>query len=152
VIARELPDDIRLLLARSVRQAEVLQELTMYLMAFILVVAVLLALAMGVTLSRAILGRKDAISRIAGNIMTGDLSKRIELGDGNNDFNALAQRLNVMLERVQQIITGIHDVTDNVVHDLRSPLSRLCDRPEITLLERRSESDYRLGRRLKCPP
>jgi signal transduction histidine kinase len=143
VIARELPDGSRLLLARSVRQAEDLQELTLYLMAFILVVAVLLALAMGVTLGRAILGRMDAISRTAGNIMTGDLSQRIEAGDSNDEFDALAQRLNAMLDRVQQLITGLREVTDNVAHDLRSPLSRLRNRLEVTLLERRSESEYR---------
>jgi signal transduction histidine kinase len=143
VIARELPGGSRLLLARSIRQAEDLQEVTLYLMALILSVSVLLALAMGVTLGRAILGRMDSISRSAGNIMTGDLSQRIQVDDIDDEFNALAKRLNTMLDRVQQLITGIHEVTDNVAHDLRNPLSRLLNRLEVTLLEHRSESEYR---------
>jgi signal transduction histidine kinase len=143
VIARELPDGSRLMLARSVRQAEDLQESTLYLMTFILVIAVLLALAMGVTLGRTILGRMDTISRAAGEIMAGDLSRRVPASDSNDEFDALADRLNSMLDRIQQLIKGIREVTDNVAHDLRSPLSRLRNRLEVTLLEGRSNDEYR---------
>jgi signal transduction histidine kinase len=143
VIVRELPDGSRLLLARSVRKAEDLQEFTLYLMVFILAMSVLLALAMGVTLGRTILGRMDAISRTAGDIMAGDLSQRIQVGSSDDEFKALATRLNAMLNRVEQLITGMREVTDNVAHDLRSPLSRLRNRLEVTLLEQRSESEYR---------
>jgi signal transduction histidine kinase len=143
VIARRLPDGSRLLLARSVRQAEDLQERTLYLMGFILIAAVLLALAMGVTLGRAILRRMDRISSTAGDIMAGNLSQRIQMIDSDDEFKALAERLNAMLDRVQQLITGFREVTDNVAHDLRSPLSRLRNRLEVTLLEKRSEPEYR---------
>jgi signal transduction histidine kinase len=143
VIARELPDGSRLLLSRSVQQAEDLQESTLYLMAIILAVAVLLALTMGVTLGRAILGRMDTISRAAGEIMAGDLSRRVPASGSNDEFDTLAGRLNSMLDRIQQLIKGIREVTDNVAHDLRSPLSRLRNRLEITLLEGRSEDEYR---------
>ena len=143
VIARELPDGSRLLLSRSVRQAEDLQESMLYLMAVILAVAVLLALTMGVTLGRTILGRMDTISRAAGEIMAGDLSRRVPASGGNDEFDSLAGRLNSMLDRIQQLIKGIREVTDNVAHDLRSPLSRLRNHLEITLLEGRSEDEYR---------
>jgi signal transduction histidine kinase len=143
VIARELPDGSRLLLARNIRHVEELQDITLYLMPVILIVAALLALAMGVTLGRTILGRMDTISRTASDIMAGDLSQRIRVCESDDEFNALAKRLNAMLDRVQQLITGMRDVTDNVAHDLRNPLSRLRTRLEVTLLERRSESEYR---------
>jgi signal transduction histidine kinase len=143
VIVRELPDGSRLLLARSVRKAEDLQEFTLYLMVFILAMSVLLALAMGVTLGRTILGRMDAISRTAGDIMAGDLSQRIQVGSSDDEFKALATRLNAMLNPVEQLITGMREVTDNVAHDLRSPLSRLRNRLDVTLLERRSDAEYR---------
>lgn len=143
VIARELPDGSHLLLSRSVRQAEDLQESTLYLMTFILVMAVLLALAMGVTLGRTILGRMDTISRAAGEIMAGDLSRRVPASGSNDEFDALAERLNSMLDRIQQLIKGIREVTDDVAHDLRSPLSRLRNRLEVTLLEGRSKDEYR---------
>ena len=96
---------------------------------FILAAAVLLALAMGATLGRAILGRMDTISRAAGEIMAGDLSRRVPASGRNDEFDALADRLNSMLDRIQQLIKGIREVTDNVAHDMRSPLSRLRNRP-----------------------
>jgi signal transduction histidine kinase len=142
VIARKLPDGSRLLLARSVNQAEDLQELSMYLMGIILVATVLLALAMGVTLGRAMLRHVDRISSTAGDIMAGDLSQRIQIIENDDEFKALTERLNSMLDRVQQLITGFRDVTDNVAHDLRSPLSRLRNRLEVTLLEKRTEQEY----------
>jgi len=100
-------------------------------------------LAMGATLGRAILGRMDTISRTAGEIMAGDLSRRVPASGRNDEFDALANRLNSMLDRIQQLIKGIREVTDNVAHDLRSPLSRLRNRLEVTLLESRSEDEYR---------
>ena len=142
VIAREFPDGSRLLLARNIQQDSMLHEITEYLVA-VLSVAVLLALAMGVTLGHAILGRMDTISRTAGEIMAGDLAQRVPLSGRNDEFDTLAGRLNSMLDRIQQLIKGIREVTDNVAHDLRSPLSRLRSRLEVTLLEERSAEEYR---------
>jgi signal transduction histidine kinase len=143
VIARELPDGSRLLLARNVRHVEELEDITLYLMPIILAFAALLALAMGVTLSRTILRRVDAISRTAGEIMAGKLSRRIQVSDRDDEFSTLGRRLNAMLDRVQQLVTGMREVTDHVAHDLRSPLSRARNRLEVTLLEPRSETEYR---------
>jgi signal transduction histidine kinase len=142
VIAREFPGGSRLLLARNIRQDTLLHEITEYLVAG-LGVAVLFSLAMGVTMGHAILGRMDTIGRTAGEIMAGDLSQRVPLGDRNDEFDALAGRLNSMLDRIQQLIKGIREVTDNVAHDLRSPLSRLRNHLEVTLLEERSAAEYR---------
>lgn len=142
VIATELPDGSRLLLARKIQQAEELHEVTEYL-TDALAVAVLLALALGVTLGHSILGRINTISRTAGEIMAGDLSQRMPVSNRNDEFDALAARLNIMLDRIQQLIRGVREVTDHVAHDLRSPLTRLRNRLEITLLESRSEQEYR---------
>jgi HAMP domain-containing protein len=67
-------------------------------------VAVLLALAMGATLGHTILGRMDTISRAAGEIMAGDLSRRVPVSGRDDEFDALAGRLNAMLDRIQQLI------------------------------------------------
>jgi signal transduction histidine kinase len=142
VIAQGFPDGTRLLLAAGVEQAEALQEITEFLIE-VLGVSVVLALIMSVILGHTVLARMDAISRTAGDIMAGDLSQRVPVSGHNDEFDALAKRLNTMLDRIQQLIKGIREVTDNVAHDLRSPLSRLRNRLEVTLLEPRSEVEYR---------
>ena len=142
VVAREFPDGSRVLLAAGVEQAEALHEITEFLIE-VLGASVVLALIMSVILGRTILARMDAISRTAGDIMAGDLSQRVPVSDHDDEFDALAKRLNTMLDRIQQLIKGIREVTDNVAHDLRSPLSRLRNRLEVTLLEPRSEPEYR---------
>lgn len=141
-VAARLPDGRRLLLAQDVGQAELLQTVTDHLSDG-LVVAVLLALAMGVTLSLAIRRRIDTINRAAAEIMAGALSRRVPLSSRNDEFDAMASNINAMLDRIQQLIRGIREVTDNIAHDLRSPLTRLRSRMEVTLLESRSESEYR---------
>lgn len=142
VVAANLPDGSRLLVARGVEQAQDLRDFTEFLVEG-LSMAVLLALVISVTLGRTILSRMDAIGRTAGEIMAGDLSQRVPVSRRRDEFDALAGRLNAMLDRVQQLIKGMHEVTDNVAHDLRSPLTRLRNRLEITLLEPRSEAAYR---------
>jgi signal transduction histidine kinase len=142
VIATRLPDGSRLLLARAVEQQEGLHELAEYLLEA-LPVALLLALALGVTMARAMLRRVDLIGATAEEIMRGDLARRVPVSARADEFDALAGRLNAMLDRIQSLIKGIRTVTDNIAHDLRSPLSRLRSRLELTLLEARGEAQYR---------
>jgi signal transduction histidine kinase len=142
VVAQVLPDGSRVMLAGRVAQIEGLRDLSEYLRDA-LSTAVLLSLLLGITLSRAILRRMDTISRTASEIMAGDLSQRVPVGTRNDEFDALARRLNAMLERIQQLFRGIREVSDNVAHDLRSPLTRLRNRFEVALLEPRSADEYR---------
>ena len=141
-IAREFTDGNRLLLVRGVEQDNILREVSEYLLESLGAV-VFFALLMGITLGRAILRRMDTIGRTASEIVAGDLSQRIPLSGRNDEFDALAQRLNNMLERIEEVLAGMREVTDNVAHDLRSPITRIRNRMEVTLLERRDEAEYR---------
>lgn len=141
-VAREFLDGSRLLLARDVEQDNVLRAISEYLMESLGAI-VIFALLMGVTLGRAILRRVDTISRTAGEIMTGNLSQRIPLSGRNDEFDTLAQRLNNMLDRIEEVLAGMREVTDNVAHDLRSPITRIRNRMEVTLLEQRDTAEYR---------
>ncbi len=142
VVAWKFADGSRLLLSHREPEAEELQQLTEY-MTEVFAVALILALVMSVSLGHTILARMDTIGRGAADIAAGDLSRRIPLGRRNDEFDALATRLNAMLDRIQQLVTGLREVTDNVAHDLRSPLTRLRNRLEVTLLEPRAPEEYR---------
>lgn len=141
VAVTRFADGSQLLLARNVEQAETLQEFSEFLieaMGLAMAFAVLIAVVLG----RQILKRMDIISATASDIMAGDLSQRIPLGNKHDEFDTLANRLNAMLDRIQQLIKGLREVTDNIAHDLRSPLTRLRNQMEVTLLEPRSEGEY----------
>lgn len=143
MIAEHLPDGARLLLAQGLEQAEELQEIMLSTIITILLVSVGLALAMGWFIGRTLLARIDKINATALAITSGDLSRRVPLGDRHDEFDELAAHLNTMLLRIEQLLNGMRQVTDNVAHDLRKPLSRLRNRLEITLLEQREPAEYR---------
>ncbi len=142
MIAEKLPDGSRLLLAQSLQQAEELLEIILYTILLILLVSVLLALTMGWFMGRALVMRIELINNTAKAITCGDFSQRVPVTARNDEFDQLAKHLNTMLQRVEQLLTGLRQVTDNVAHDLRQPLSRLRNRLEITLLEARDTSEY----------
>lgn len=139
-------DGSQLWLAWGVEQLEELHELTEYLIE-VLSVAILLSLLMSIALGRNILRRVEAISDGAGEIMAGDLASRMPVSKRNDEFDALAARLNEMLDRIQRLIRGLSEVTDNIAHDLRSPLTRIRNRLDVTLLEQRSDEEYRCAMR-----
>jgi signal transduction histidine kinase len=96
----------------------------------------------GVLLSRAFLHRVDAISRTAEAIIGGDLSHRIPLRGTGDDLDRLAGTLNLMLDRISVLMESLRQVSSDVAHDLRTPLTRLFQRLEATRLHARSIADY----------
>lgn len=143
VIGAELADGSILIVTRSVAEAEALNMYSFYALSALLAVIVLLALTMGVLTGNSILKRIDDITHVASDIMHGNLHRRMAVSKRGDEFDALSERLNAMLERIEQLLKGMREVTDNVAHDLRSPLTRLRNRLEVTLLEPRDESEYR---------
>lgn len=143
VIGTVLPNGSRVVVARSVQNAEALQMYSLYALLALLGVIVFLALTMGLLIGSSMLKRIDAISDTARHIMAGKLHQRIPVGARGDEFDKLSQRLNQMLDRIQQLLKGLREITDNVAHDLRSPLTRLRNRLEVTLLQRRDETEYR---------
>jgi signal transduction histidine kinase len=90
-----------------------------------------------------VLRRIDAIGTTARTIMAGNLSERIPVTARNDEFDALATRLNLMLDRIEQLLQGLKEVTDNVAHDLRTPLTRLRNKVEAALRDGVNEQSRR---------
>ena len=76
-------------------------------------------------------------------MLEGNLSGRIAVGDGGDEYDQIAQNINAMLDRIQRLIATIRGVTENIAHDLRTPLNRLRGRLEVALMSPRSEEEYR---------
>lgn len=143
VLITALPGGYRLLVGRDLGDERRLLEHTLGVVLGVIAVTFLLAILASAWLGALTLRRIDAISRTAGEIIAGDLSRRIPIGARDDEFDALGRRLNAMLERIESLMAAMRQVTDNVAHDLRSPLSRLRNRLEVTLLEARREPEYR---------
>jgi signal transduction histidine kinase len=143
VLARRLPDGHRLLVAHGLDQAEDLLDFTQGTMVVILAVSLALALGLGLLQGRALLARIDALIGTARGIGTGRLNRRIPLSGQDDEFDELAEQLNAMLDRIQALVVGMRQVTDNVAHDLRRPLSRVRNLLDVTAIKARDPSEYR---------
>jgi len=84
----------------------------------------------GVFSARYVLKRVDTVSDTARKIMSGSMSERIPVTKRNDEFDGLATNLNEMLERIELLMQGLKEVTDNVAHDLKTPLTRLRNKVE----------------------
>ncbi len=91
-------------------------------------------LAGGIT-ARRVLRRIDTIRDTSTKIMSGNLSERVPVTRRNDEFDGLATNLNAMLDRIEQLLQGLKEVTDNVAHDLKTPLTRLRNQAEAALRE-----------------
>jgi hypothetical protein len=76
-------------------------------------------------------------------IMAGDLSERLPVGRSGDELDRLAENLNAMLERIEALMVGLKEVSDNIAHDLKTPLTRLRNRAEEALAKAGNESEYR---------
>ena len=104
---------------------------------------VVLGLIGGIVLSRRALARIETINRTSDRIMAGEFGRRVPLKGSGDEFDRLAQNLNAMLDQIERLMAGMRQVTDNIAHDLRSPLGRLRSRIEVALLEPPSTERYR---------
>jgi len=93
----------------------------------------------GLVAGHSLLARIEAMRATALSIMSGDLSRRVPMNGSADEFDRLAGSLNAMLERIEQLMTGMREVSDNIAHDLRTPLSRLRTRLETALREAKGE-------------
>jgi hypothetical protein len=125
-----LTGGFQLLVARDIAERYETEKLFSTTLPYTLLLMVLLGLVGGIVISRNFLARLDLINRTSREIMAGDLSRRLPLGHGGDEFDTLARNLNRMLERTERLMRGMREVTDSIAHDLRTPLNRLRNRLE----------------------
>ncbi|MGQ0742572.1 MAG: ATP-binding protein [Alphaproteobacteria bacterium] len=125
-----LPQGFILLVARDVHERYRIESLFTTLLPWSVALMIVLGLAGGLLVSRRFLARLDAINRTSREIIGGDLSKRVPVSRAGDEFDDLAGHLNRMLDRIERLLRGMREVSDNVAHDLRSPLNRLRVRLE----------------------
>jgi signal transduction histidine kinase len=88
----------------------------------------LLGLAGGLLLGRSVARRAAAMEAALAAVQGGDLDRRLAVRPGGDEFDRLARRINATLDRLQALMAALREVTDDIAHDLRTPLTRLRQR------------------------
>jgi signal transduction histidine kinase len=127
---RLFPDGARLIVGRDAEEVEDLEESFFATAPWVIGLTLVLGAAGGFFMSRSIGRRIDAISATARQVMEGDLAGRVSVRGSGDDFDRLAQTLNLMLERNEALLESVRRVSDHVAHELRTPLARLLGRLE----------------------
>jgi signal transduction histidine kinase len=137
-----LPGGFHLLVGRNLRDADAFRRRISITLGWAALLTLALGVAGGLFMTRNMLARVEAVNRTSERIIRGDLSQRVPLTGSGDEFDQLAANLNNMLDRIERLMLGMRQVTDNIAHDLRTPLARLRARLEVTLLERPDVNRY----------
>ena len=98
-----------------------------------LAIVVAASLGVGLLLNSLVIRRAEAVAGVAERIAAGDLGARAEVSARGDSFDRIGASLNRMLDRIEELLTGMRTVTDSLAHDLRTPLTRLRGAAEAAL-------------------
>jgi heavy metal sensor kinase len=103
---------------------------------------ILLAAGVGWFMARRAVSGIEAVTRTAQKISSGSLQERVPVKPGGDEIDQLATTFNQMVDRIQTLVTEIKEMSDNIAHDLRSPVTRIRGTAEVTLTTGKSLDDY----------
>jgi len=138
-----LPGGFRMLVGRDLGEREQFRKIIARALTWALALMIGLALLSWFFVSRRVLKRIDSLSATSRRIMVGDLSGRLEVTGSGDEFDRLAENLNDMLDRIEHLLVGLKEVSDNIAHDLKTPLTRMRNRVEAALASPEDTDSYR---------
>ena len=136
-------DGFHLLVGRDIEERQRIYDIITTAGRWSIAAVMVLGLGGGFFVSRRILRRVDAITEKSQTIMAGNLSNRLPVAGTGDEIDRLALNVNAMLDRIESLMRSFKEVSDNVAHDLKTPLTRLRNRCEAALRNARSDADYR---------
>src|SRR6202034_4467203 len=89
------------------------------------VAAIAVALAGGAIMSGRLVRKIETVSATSRNIIQGDLTQRVPVAQAGDEFDRLSLSVNAMLDRIETLMRDLRQVTTDIAHDLRTPLTRL---------------------------
>ncbi|WP_332060322.1 sensor histidine kinase [Bartonella sp. CB74] len=139
----DLPNAMKILIGRDLDEPErfamVIRKAVMIALAAMVGGALLIWFFVG----RRALQRIDHVTAASQRLMEGDFSGRLPVSGVGDEFDRLSANLNVMLDRIEELNIGLQQVSDNIAHDLKTPLTRLRNRAEEALSGKKTELEYR---------
>ena len=140
-----LPGGFRLVVGRDVEERDRLRSVIGGTFGTSLILVILLGVVGGWFVASRVLKRVDAMTETTRRIMAGDLGGRLAVAGNGDELDRLAQNLNEMLERIGELMRGLREVSDNIAHDLKTPLTRLRNRADEAVRSARDAGELRLA-------
>ncbi|MEF0939795.1 sensor histidine kinase [Rhizobium sp. BR 362] len=134
-----LDNGLRILIGRDLGEPERFRVLVRQALMLALAIMGLGALVIWFGIGRNALKRIDRMTDASRKIMAGDLSQRLPVGGSGDEFDRMSASLNAMLERIEKLNEGLRQVSDNIAHDLKTPLTRLRNKAADALDNANSE-------------
>jgi len=138
-----LPGGFRLLIGHDLGDRARIGKVMVRSLAISLVFFAALGAVGALFVARRVLKRIDDMNTSAQGIMAGDLSRRLPVSGSGDELDRLAEGLNEMLGRISVLMAGLQEVSDNIAHDLRTPLTRLRNHAEAALAFGGDAASYR---------
>lgn len=138
-----LPAGFRLLVGRDASERDRLRHVVRRAGGIALALVLTLGLIGGFVIARRILKRVDDMSETTHAIMASELKDRLPVSGAGDELDRLAVNLNTMLDRISALMTGLRQVSDNIAHDLKTPLTRLRNRADAALRGSGGEAELR---------
>lgn len=128
-----LPGDFRLLVGRDIEERIRLRDVIQRAFGYSLLFIGVLGCLGSWFIARRVLKRVDDMTDTTRDIMAGDLGGRLKIAGTGDELDRLAQNLNAMLDRIGELMRGMREVSDNIAHDLKTPLTRLRNKADEAL-------------------
>ena len=114
--------------ARDIASREALRSRSQSIVIRVAIVTIAFGVVIGLLFSRSLLRRVEMVNRTAQAVRRGDLTRRIPQTGADDELDHLGANLNAMLDQIERLMSGMREVSDNIAHDLRSPLTRMRNR------------------------
>ncbi len=135
----------RLVIGRDVDDQRALLDAIFRTTGLAAVLLALLGLVGSVVIAHHVQHRIAGMSAATRHIMSGDLSRRLPLDGSGDELDRLSMQLNDMLARIEELMTGLREVSDNIAHDLKTPLNRLRNSAEAALAAQSGAEAWKSG-------
>lgn len=130
MLAARLPGGGALVVGRDLSAVRALEQRLISVAGWVGLAMLALGLGGGLLIGRSVARRAAGMEAALAAVQGGDLDRRLDVGRGGDEFDRLAARINATLDRLQSLMAALRGVTDDIAHDLRTPLTRLRTRLE----------------------
>jgi len=139
----EIPNGMRILIGRDVGERETIGKIVTRAIIFSLCAMLVLGVLTWWFVGRRALKRIDSVSLSTNRILAGDRNERLPISGGSDEFDRLSSGMNAMLDRINQLDDGLKQVSDNIAHDLKTPITRLRNKVDAALHTKGTIKKYR---------